>query len=94
MYVALQYAASFHCLVEEWKDCEELKPKPKESGFLSENEASNRVVCGSRQVSMYEIWKRKQIHEDARRCTCSGKWRRRHLGGHEPGQKSGQTGRS
>ena len=26
---ALQYAASFHCLVEEWKDCEELKPKPK-----------------------------------------------------------------
>ena len=30
IYVALQYAASFHCLVEEWKDCEELKPKPKE----------------------------------------------------------------
>ena len=27
---ALQYAASFHCLVEEWKDCEELKPQPKE----------------------------------------------------------------
>ena len=20
----------FHCFVEEWKDCEELKPKPKE----------------------------------------------------------------
>ena len=30
VYVALQYAASFHCLVEEWKDCEELKLKPKE----------------------------------------------------------------
>ena len=30
VYVALQYAASFHCLVEEWKDCEELRPKPKE----------------------------------------------------------------
>ena len=28
--VAMQYAASFHCLVEEWKYCEELKPKPKE----------------------------------------------------------------
>ena len=27
---ALQYAASFHCLVEEWKDCEELKPKLRE----------------------------------------------------------------
>ena len=30
--ISLQYAASFHCLVEDWKDCEELKPKPKESG--------------------------------------------------------------
>ena len=27
---ALQYAASFHRLVEECKDCEEFKPKPKE----------------------------------------------------------------
>ena len=27
---ALQYAASFHCLMEEWEDFEELKPKPKE----------------------------------------------------------------
>ena len=26
----VRYAASFHCLVEEWKDCEELKPKQKE----------------------------------------------------------------
>ena len=30
VYAAPQYAASFHCLVEEWKDCEELSPKPKE----------------------------------------------------------------
>ena len=30
VYAGLQYAASFHFLVEEWKDCEELKPKPKE----------------------------------------------------------------
>ena len=30
VYAAMQYAASFHCLVKEWKDCEELKPKPKE----------------------------------------------------------------
>ena len=30
VYAALQYAASFHCFVEEWKDCEELRPKPKE----------------------------------------------------------------
>ena len=30
VYVPLQHAASFHCLVEECKDSEELKPKPKE----------------------------------------------------------------
>ena len=30
LYVALQYAAFFCCLVEEWKDCEEVRPKPKE----------------------------------------------------------------
>ena len=30
VYAALQYAASFHCLVEGWKDCEELKPKAEE----------------------------------------------------------------
>ena len=30
VYVALQCAASFHCLVEEWKDCEELSSNPKE----------------------------------------------------------------
>ena len=30
VYAALQCAASFHCLVEEWKDCEELRPKKKE----------------------------------------------------------------
>ena len=30
VYAVLHYAASFHCLVEEWKDCEELEPKPKE----------------------------------------------------------------
>ena len=29
VYAALQYAASFHCMAEEWKDCEEFKPKPK-----------------------------------------------------------------
>ena len=29
MYTALQYAASFLCLVGEWKDCEEVRPKPK-----------------------------------------------------------------
>ena len=30
VFAALQYAASFHCLVEELQDCEELEPKPQE----------------------------------------------------------------
>ena len=34
VYSALQYAASFHCLLKEWKGCGELKPRPKEKyGF-------------------------------------------------------------
>ena len=46
---ALQYAASFHCLVEEWKDCEGLKPKPKGKVGLRASEkrgseASNGVL--------------------------------------------------
>ena len=31
VYATLQKAASFHCLVERWKDCEELKPNQKET---------------------------------------------------------------
>ena len=30
VYAALQCAASFHCLMEEWKDSEVLSPKPRE----------------------------------------------------------------
>ena len=63
VYAALQNVASFHCLVEEWKDCEEVRPKPKEKWvFLEEKreyDASNRVVCGSKQVSLHEMRKRK-----------------------------------
>ena len=36
VYAALQYAGSFHCVVEECKDCEELKPKPKEKWIFVE----------------------------------------------------------
>ena len=47
---ALQYAASFHCLVQEWKDCDELEPKPKEKWIFvfrgpEETKTSNGVVC-------------------------------------------------
>ena len=30
VFSALQHAASSHCLVEEWKDCEEFGPQPEE----------------------------------------------------------------
>ena len=57
-----------------WSDGKIVKssgPSRKKSGFRGkgegEYEASNRVVCGSRQVSVYEMWKRKQIYEDARK---------------------------
>ena len=48
VYAAMQYAASFHCSVEQWRDCEELKPKPKEKRIFVDkggNEAPNGVVC-------------------------------------------------
>ena len=49
VYAALQYAASFHCLVEEWKDCEELAEATRKVGFRGNekrgNETSNGVVC-------------------------------------------------
>ena len=38
---ALQYAASFHCLVEQWKDCEELRPTPKEKWVFVEKNSEN-----------------------------------------------------
>ena len=61
VYAALQYAAGFHCLVEEREDCEELKPEPKEKWSF---------VDKKRDVSMYEMRKRKQIHDNAREmCT-------------------------
>ena len=41
VYEALQYAASFHCLVEPWKDCQELRPKPKEKWVFVEKKSEN-----------------------------------------------------
>ena len=36
--VTVLVEASFHCLVEEWKDCEDLRPKPKEKRvFVNKN---------------------------------------------------------
>ena len=60
VYAALQYAASFHCLVEDWEarvaqvkrevDCRGQEKRG--------NEAPNGVVCHNKQVSVHETWKR------------------------------------
>ena len=95
VYVALQNAISFHCSVEEWKDCEELGPKPKDKwSFVDKRReimkhrtewcaAANRYQCmrcgkGSKYMNM------------PGRCDGPkflskrlGKWRNRHLGGHD-----------
>ena len=42
VYVALQYAASFHCLVEEWKDCEDLQAKPKEKWIFVDQKSEEQ----------------------------------------------------
>ena len=55
VYVALQCAAGFHCLVEEWKDCEEIKRKEKCSFFWT-----GRV----RERSIEQSGARKQIGID------------------------------
>ena len=47
VYVALQYAASFHCLVEEWKDFGELKPKPKEKWTCGSEKGKKRSIVRS-----------------------------------------------
>ena len=46
VYAPLHYAASFHhCLVEEWKDCEELKPKQKEKWiFVNKKKRRKRSI--------------------------------------------------
>ena len=51
MCAALQYAARFHCFVEELTDSEELKPQSEENLIFVDkkgNEASNGVVCSDR----------------------------------------------
>ena len=39
VYAALQYAASFHCLLEQWKDCGELRPKRKEKWIFGDKKS-------------------------------------------------------
>ena len=91
VYVALQYVANFHCLVEEWKDCEELRPKPKEKwSFVDKRRErmKHRTECCA-EANSYRCMRCGKGSEDMKtpgRCDGSkrlGKWRSRHLRGHD-----------
>ena len=58
VYAALQYAAGFHCLVEEWKDCEELEPKPKEKWtFVNKKRKQESIEqSGVRQHTITDVY--------------------------------------
>ena len=67
---------------------------------LSRKKASNRVVCGSRQVSVYEMRERNQIYEDAQKMYTTkipvkkfGKMEKTTFGRQRPGKKKRQAGR-
>ena len=91
----MQYAASFHCLMEEWKDCEKLQPKLKEKWSF--------VDKWSEVMKHRTEWCAEAGGHRCMRCgrgskymempgPCNGpkflskslgKWGRRHLGGHD-----------
>ena len=50
VYAALQHAACFHCLVEEWKECEELLPEPKDKcTFVNKKRVESKRHRGVQQ---------------------------------------------
>ena len=58
VYAALLDASSFHRLVEEWHDCEKLKPTPKDTSMFVDKEGeaqdASHGVCGHEQISLLE----------------------------------------
>ena len=58
VYAAMQYVPSFHCLVEERKDCEELRPKPRAKWVFVNNKRkakTHRTECVAAKLSLYEM---------------------------------------
>ena len=68
---ALQYVPSCHCLVDEWRDCEELQPKPQEKWTFVDKKVEAKkhrtgVLCGCEQTPLHEVWKKQQKDQHAR----------------------------
>ena len=54
---AKKRGGSLHCLVEEWQDCEELKPKPKKFVFVDKTwKRRNTVRGGARPHADAVAW--------------------------------------
>ena len=68
---ALQYAASFHCLVEDWKTLKNSSFSQKKADFRGQekgvNGAPNRVVCRSWQISVHEMVKKQSVQKMKRK---------------------------
>ena len=49
---------AFAVLVEEWHECEEFEPKPKDKLVFvnTKRGTSCGVVCGHEQTPWYEVW--------------------------------------
>ena len=87
---ALQYAASFHCLFEEWKYCEELRPKPmKKVCFEKKSEKTMHRTEWCAEANEYRCMRCGRGSKYLKMCRTKilvkilGKWGRRHPGGHD-----------
>ena len=67
VHAALQYAASLHCLVEDWEDCEERRSKPEKKGCVTSKrrskEALNGVLRGNTQMLVHGMRKAASTQE-------------------------------
>ena len=99
VFAALQYAASFHCSVEEWKDCEKLEPKLKEKLIFVEkkrgNETSNGVVCWTNKYRCTRCGRGSKYRKMPGKSTCQiiyGEMEKATSGRPRFVKKSGQVG--
>ena len=91
----LQYAASFHCLVKEWTDCEELKPKPREKWiFVNQKKEETRHrtewCAETNKYRCMRCGRGSKYMKMPGKCTGPkyleknlGTWGKRHSGGHD-----------
>ena len=94
VFAALQYAASFHCLVEEWKGCEELKPRPKEKwSFVDQKrEESKHRTEWCAEANKYRCMRRGRGSKRMKMQGNFGKMGKVTFGRIRYGQKNGQVG--